>query len=230
MALYIQGDRVDFMTGENERVGVITRVYEEEDEDDIAVYEIMDTNSDIHEIPEDDIIDLHNEEPIPMLANSGNVTTTNPVGDIDRMIRDYYVPMRDMPAPREVNIVEITADNIGTLTRADYMPNAESARHCIIPLANGIRLTPTRIIGGFYVFKDEDRNTWLNHVAIDEVILYSTHIDIAGVRWATVNQQRDFQRNRGVDVVKRSIKKLRRKYPMPELKDKKYYDDNKFIA
>jgi hypothetical protein len=243
MALYIEGDVVAYMRAGLEKIGTITEVYEDTDnEDDIPAYDIVCRNGDLHvEVYEDDILDIHEENivntPATPIETNENQPRMRTVGTdelrqaLDASIWGFVNPRDPVPIPREeVTLIDVNAENFANLGLSpnDYTPSRDSTRHCIITLTNGLRLTPRRVIGGGYIFRDDNRTIWVNEFQDHNMRLYATHRDVAGVMWATADDQLNFVRNGG--AVKKEKKKLRRKYPMPEIKQSKYYDDSKYIA
>lgn len=99
----------------------------------------------------------------------------------------------------------------------------------------GFIISP-HLIGGIYIFVDSNGRRWLNEIKSPGVIRYLDEClrDTCGINWIPDDRFRELEHSRLSGqlppIKKKSNKKLRRKQPIPELKEEKHYGDKSYIA
>lgn len=124
-----------------------------------------------------------------------------------------------------------------SISSMDYRPQmGESRRLCFFRLGGNVA-TPV-LENGEYIFRDEQGTEWINQHQSNFVWGMQARInDEHHQRWTT-RQAYDHEHRIAPDRPafnlpqkgRKSKKKLRRKHPIPEIKDEKYYASKEFIA
>jgi len=148
-------------------------------------------------------------------------------------IRRPAVPVQNREEGRELQRAERT-----NITTTDYRPKTGNTRplrtFVISMIGEDLILTPTLPFGSsVYQFFDQNGTQWDNeHNSLIVSRAETTLVDHCGQRWARMEDV-EFARRGSFQDVKRTPKKkkhLRRRTPMPEIKDAKYYGSREFIG